>query len=79
MIPDINLFLASSVHDMKNSINILNNYLKQYLAKHVQENDPDLENISQMMEESQRINGNLIQLLNRILLKLFGIVLSYRY
>lgn len=63
MIPDINLFLASSVHDMKNSINILSNYLKQYLAKHVQENDPDLENISQMMEESQRINGNLIQLL----------------
>lgn len=64
MIPDINLFLASSVHDMKNSISILADSLRKYIIKHSpNKQDSDLENISQMMAETQRINANLIQLL----------------
>ncbi len=60
---DINLFLASAVHDMKNSISILMNSLQGYVDKHNAEDDADLKQVSQMMSEMQRINSNLIHLL----------------
>lgn len=63
MTPNINLFLASSVHDMKNSVSLLSDNLRKYIDKHINENDDELKNISQMLSETQRINANLIQLL----------------
>ncbi|HET7776158.1 MAG TPA: sensor histidine kinase, partial [Azospira sp.] len=60
--PDLSVFLASSVHDMKNSISILIGSMEKILA----ESDPgraEYGEMTHMMYETKRINGNLIQLL----------------
>lgn len=62
--PDVTLFLASAVHDMKNSISVMSDFLRRYIAKHANDEDhDDLEKMAQTLYETQRINGNLIQLL----------------
>lgn len=61
--PDATLFLASSVHDMKNSISVLIGSLQHFLAEMGPEKSGMHREISQMLYETQRINGNLIQLL----------------
>ena len=58
--PDITAFLASAIHDMKNSISVLINFL--------QANITELEPAAQrkaapMLYEVQRVNDNLIQML----------------
>lgn len=60
--PDISAFLASSVHDMKNSITILIGGMEKILAAADREG-PEYRELSHMMYETKRINGNLIQLL----------------
>ena len=58
--PDISAFLASAVHDMKNSIGVLLNLLENNLA----EMCPDTrEKTAPMLYEVKRVNDNLIQML----------------
>lgn len=61
--PDATLFLASSVHDMKNSISVLLANLQSLLAQAGPEQSETFREMAQMLYETQRINGNLIQLL----------------
>lgn len=58
--PDLSAFLASAVHDMKNSIGILINFLETNLP----ELAPDAqEKAAPMLYEVKRVNDNLIQML----------------
>ena len=61
--PDATLFLASSVHDMKNSISVLLANLQSMLAQAGPEQSETYHEMAQMLYETQRINGNLIHLL----------------
>lgn len=61
--PDVSLFLASSVHDMKNSISVLIGGLERVLEQASPESFPAYRDVSHMVYESKRINSNLIQLL----------------
>ena len=60
--PDLSVFLASSVHDMKNSIAILIGSMEKILAGS-DPGRPEFGEMTHMMYETKRINGNLIQLL----------------
>ena len=60
--PDISVFLASSVHDMKNSISILIGSMEKILVGSDPER-PEFREMTHMMYETKRINSNLIQLL----------------
>lgn len=62
-VPDTGLFLASSVHDMKNSISILIDGLERVLKQVAPENFPAYQDMVHMTYEAKRINCNLIQLL----------------
>lgn len=58
--PDISAFLASAIHDMKNSIGILINFLEA----NIPELGPDTQKKSApMLYEVKRVNDNLIQML----------------
>ena len=61
--PDVSMFLASSVHEMKNSISILIGGLERVLEQVSPESFPDYRNVTHMVYEAKRINSNLIQLL----------------
>ena len=61
--PDMSMFLASSVHDMKNSISILIGGLEQVLEQNSPGAFPAYQEIAHMVYESKRINSNLIQFL----------------
>lgn len=61
--PDVSMFLASSVHDMKNSISILIDGLERVLEQASPESFSAYQDIAHMVYESKRINSNLIQLL----------------
>lgn len=61
--PDMSTFLASSVHDMKNSVSVLINGLEQVLEQVSPESFPAYQDIAHMLYETKRINSNLIQLL----------------
>ena len=58
--PDISAFLASAIHDMKNSISVLIKFLKTSIT----ELDHDAQRrAAPMLYEAQRVNDNLIQIL----------------
>lgn len=61
--PDLTLFLASSVHDMKNSLSVLLGGLERVLRTSDAEKLPEYESLSGMVYEARRINSNLVQLL----------------
>lgn len=61
--PDLLTFLASSVHDMKNSVSMLIGGLQHVLATHDRETLPAFDELAQMSYEARRINNNLVQLL----------------
>ena len=59
--PDISAFLASAIHDMKNSISVLMNFLEDNLAAL----DPTArKKAAPMLYEVKRVNINLIQMLS---------------
>ncbi|GAB1257310.1 HAMP domain-containing sensor histidine kinase [Aurantivibrio plasticivorans] len=61
---DFSLILASSVHDMKNSVGMLLNSLEEYIHES-DETDPAQEKrIATLQYEGSRISGELIQLLS---------------
>jgi len=63
--PELFLFLASTVHDMKNSISVLSGTLENLLAAPAPESTPSPEygQMAQMLYQTKRLNDNLIQLL----------------
>lgn len=61
--PDLSLFLASSVHDMKNSLSVLLGGLERVLKQSDAATFPEYDSLSSMVYEARRINGNLVQLL----------------
>ncbi|MET3133451.1 two-component system sensor histidine kinase SenX3 [Oxalobacteraceae bacterium GrIS 1.11] len=61
--PELFLFLASTVHDMKNSVSVVNGTLEALLAGRHFESDPAQAQMAQMLYQTKRLNDNLIQLL----------------
>ena len=65
--PELFLFLASTVHDMKNSISVVSGTLESLLAaeqaKASPQADPAYLQMAQMLYQTKRLNDNLIQLL----------------
>lgn len=61
---DMTTFLASSVHDMKNSVSLLVSGLEKTLATTSPETLSNYGELSQMAYEAKRINHNLVQLLS---------------
>ena len=61
--PDMLTFLASSVHDMKNSVSMLIGGMQKILAASDPKSFPDYDDLTQMTYEARRINANLVQLL----------------
>lgn len=56
-------FLVSSVHDMKNSLAVMANFLESALAQAPDHTTPLYRQTSQALYETQRINDHLIQIL----------------
>ncbi|HCA26152.1 MAG TPA: sensor histidine kinase [Betaproteobacteria bacterium] len=62
-LPDITAFLASSVHDMKNSISMMINFIEDKLEEFKVKDPQTHQQMGPMLYEVRRINNNLIQLL----------------
>lgn len=60
---DFSLVLASSVHDMKNSIGMLLASLENYIDEHPPQNDTEADHFNTFHYEASRINSELVQLL----------------
>jgi signal transduction histidine kinase len=61
---DFSFVLASSVHDMKNSLGMLLNTLADVMAKYPPQNDSHAQSYAVLEYEAARINSELIQLLS---------------
>ena len=61
---DFSFVLASSVHDMKNSLGMLLNTLSDVMEKYPPQNDAHAESYAVLGYEAARINSELIQLLS---------------
>jgi signal transduction histidine kinase len=65
--PELSLFLASTAHDMKNSISVLSGTLERLLVAHSSrpsaQTDPEYTQMAQMLYQTKRLNDNLMQLL----------------
>ena len=61
---DFSFVLASSVHDMKNSLCMLLGSLEEMIQESPPQNDEQKNHISILQYEASRINSELIQLLN---------------
>ena len=67
--PELLMFLASTVHDMKNSISVLSGTLENLIAGAAPPSvpaapdQPQYEQLGQMLYQTRRLNDNLIQLL----------------
>lgn len=62
-LPDVAIFLASSAHDMKNSLNMLSGRVERFLAELSPATFAGYQDLSYMLYEIKRINHDLIQLL----------------
>jgi len=60
---DFSMVLASSVHDMKNSIGMLVASLETYIEEHPPESDNQVQHFNTFHYEASRINSELVQLL----------------
>jgi signal transduction histidine kinase len=65
--PELLMFLASTAHDMKNSISVLSGTLERLLgdaaAQAGPEQAPHFEQMAQMLYQTRRLNDSLMQLL----------------
>ena len=61
---DFSFVLASSVHDMKNSLGMLLNTLADVMAQYPPQNDAHAKSYAILEYETARINSELIQLLS---------------
>lgn len=62
-LPDVSVFLASSAHDMKNSLNILSGMTERMLGELSPESFAGYKDLSCMLYEIKRVNQGIIQLL----------------
>jgi K+-sensing histidine kinase KdpD len=62
--PDFSMVLASSVHDMKNSLGMLLNSLESEIRENPAQDQEQSERFAILQYEASRINGELIQLLS---------------
>jgi signal transduction histidine kinase len=60
---DLLLFLASTAHDMKNSISVLSGTLERLLVEAGPQLDAAYPQMAQMLYQTRRLNDNLMQLL----------------
>ncbi|MFC5481279.1 sensor histidine kinase [Massilia suwonensis] len=60
---DLLLFLASTAHDMKNSISVLSGTLERLLLESGPQNSNAYPQMAQMLYQTRRLNDNLMQLL----------------
>jgi two-component system, OmpR family, sensor histidine kinase SenX3 len=60
---ELSLFLASTAHDMKNSISVLSGTLERLLADSVPQQGAAYPQMAHMLYQTKRLNDNLIQLL----------------
>ncbi|RJG11313.1 sensor histidine kinase [Massilia cavernae] len=60
---ELSLFLASTAHDMKNSVSVLAGTLEKLLANASPEVDAAYPQMAHMLYQTKRLNDNLIQLL----------------
>lgn len=61
--PELSLFLASTVHDMKNSISVLGGTLERLLDGATPETERAYAQMAQMLYQTRRLNDSLMQLL----------------
>ena len=61
--PDLFLFMASAVHDMKNSLVLMRHTVETLLKDAQRQSDPAYPQISNMLFETDRLNLKLIQML----------------
>jgi len=61
--PELSLFLASTAHDMKNSISVLSGTLERLLADASPQTEKAYPQMAQMLYQTRRLNDNLMQLL----------------
>lgn len=61
--PELFLFLASTAHDMKNSISVLSGTLERLLDGASPETEKAYAQMAQMLYQTRRLNDNLMQLL----------------
>jgi signal transduction histidine kinase len=63
--PELFMFLASTVHDMKNSISVLTGTLEHLLVQggDAAQDNPAYPQMAQMLYQTKRLNDHLIQLL----------------
>jgi len=59
---DFSTFVGAAVHDMKNSVGVITAYLEDLLARQTGEG-ADATLLQQTLHETQRVNGNLVQLM----------------
>jgi len=59
----LSLFLASTAHDMKNSISVLSGTLERLLVDASPETEKAYPQMAQMLYQTRRLNDNLMQLL----------------
>src|SRR5690349_10463483 len=57
------LFLASTAHDMKNSISVLSGTLEHLLAAEAPQATPAYPQMAHMLQQTRRMNNQLMQLL----------------
>lgn len=60
---ELSLFLASTAHDMKNSVSVLSGTLEKLLAGASPDTEAAYPQMSHMLYQTRRLNDNLIQLL----------------
>jgi signal transduction histidine kinase len=60
---ELSLFLASTAHDMKNSVSVLSGTLERLLAGASPDTEAAYPQMSHMLYQTKRLNDNLIQLL----------------
>ncbi|WP_312512427.1 HAMP domain-containing sensor histidine kinase [Massilia sp.] len=61
--PELFLFLASTAHDMKNSISVLSGTLERLLDDASPQTEKAYPQMAQMLYQTRRLNDNLMQLL----------------
>src|SRR5690349_13293 len=61
--PELFLFLASTAHDMKNSISVVSGTLERLLDGASPETEKAYAQMAQMLYQTRRLNDNLMQLL----------------
>lgn len=60
---DYSVLLASSIHEVKNSLNMLLNSIDQVVTTYDEDSCPAYKAFSQIQYESKRVNDDLVELL----------------